>query len=91
MPLFALICTDKPGALDTRKANREAHLAYVRDTGVVTTAGPFLDDAGAMCGSLLVLDLPDRAGVEAWASEDPYAKAGLFSDVRIEQWNKVVG
>ena len=33
--MFALICTDKPGAIETRKANREAHLAYVAGTGVV--------------------------------------------------------
>lgn len=91
MALFAVICTDKPGHLEVRKANREAHLAYLRDTGVVLQAGPFLDAAGAMCGSLLILDVADRAAAQAWAASDPYAKAGLFSDVRIEQWNRVIG
>jgi uncharacterized protein YciI len=90
MPLFALICTDRPGHLDTRKANREAHLAYLRDTGCVAQAGPFLNAAGEMCGSLVVLDLPGRAEAEAWAAGDPYAKAGLFADVRIEEWKKVI-
>ncbi|WP_298566842.1 YciI family protein [uncultured Aliiroseovarius sp.] len=89
--LFALICTDKPGAIETRKANRDAHLAYLKDTGVVMQAGPFLDAEGIMCGSLLILDVPDRQAAKAWADNDPYAKAGLFDDVRIEAWNKVVG
>ncbi|WP_424941432.1 YciI family protein [Aliiroseovarius sp. S253] len=89
--LVAVICTDKPGAIETRKANREAHLAYIKDTGVVAQAGPFLDADGMMCGSLLVLDVDDMADAQAWANGDPYAKAGLFADVRIEQWNRVVG
>lgn len=89
--LFALICDDKPGALETRKANREAHLAYIRDTGVVAQAGPFLDDDGAMIGSLVVLDVADRAAAEAWAAGDPYARAGLFAKVEIRRWNKVIG
>ncbi|GHF02166.1 hypothetical protein GCM10016455_24060 [Aliiroseovarius zhejiangensis] len=88
---FALICTDKPGAIDTRKANREAHLAYIKDTGVVAQAGPFLDADGGMCGSLVILDVVDREAAQAWADDDPYAKAGLFADVRIEEWKKVVG
>ncbi len=89
--LTALICTDKPGAIDIRKANREAHLAYINDTGVVVQAGPFLDADGQMCGSLVILEVADRDAAQAWADGDPYGKAGLFSDVRIEEWKKVVG
>ncbi|HHL21807.1 MAG TPA: YciI family protein [Aliiroseovarius sp.] len=88
--LAAVICTDKKGALETRLANREAHLAYIRDTGVVAQAGPFLNEGGNMCGSLVILDVPDMAAAHTWAEGDPYARAGLFSDVRIEQWKKVV-
>ncbi|MCX7643698.1 MAG: YciI family protein [Rhodobacteraceae bacterium] len=91
MPLFALICTDGPGRLEIRKASREAHLAYIRDSGVVAMAGPFLDAAGAMTGSLVVLEVADRAAAEAWAAGDPYAKAGVFAEVRIEEWKKVIG
>lgn len=89
--LVAIICTDKSGAIETRKANRDAHLAYIKETGVVVQAGPFLDGDGMMCGSLLILDVADMNAAIAWAKNDPYAQAGLFSDVRIEQWNKVVG
>lgn len=91
MPLFAVICTDRPAHLETRKANREAHLAYIRDSGVVAQAGPFLDREGAMSGSLLILEVADRAAAEAWTAGDPYGRAGLFAEVRIEEWQKVVG
>lgn len=89
--LVALICTDKPGAIETRKANRDAHLAYIKESGVIAQAGPFLDADGMMCGSLLILDVANMDAAQAWANGDPYAKAGLFADVRIEQWNRVVG
>ncbi|MBV7410962.1 YciI family protein [Maritimibacter sp. DP1N21-5] len=89
--MYALICTDKPGALDIRKANRDAHLAYIADTGVVFQAGPFLNAEGDMSGSLVILNVEDRDAAQNWAENDPYAKAGLFDKVRIEAWKKVVG
>lgn len=88
---FAVICDDKPGALEVRKANRAAHLDYIAATGVVAQAGPLLDDDGVMRGSLLVLDVPDRGAAEAWAADDPYARAGLFERVEIRAWNRVIG
>ena len=88
---FALITKDKPGHIEVRKANRDAHLAYIAETGVVEMAGPFVDPDGMMSGSLIIMDVADRAAAQAWADNDPYAKAGLFEKVRLEQWNKVVG
>tara|TARA_R110002072_G_scaffold96415_2_gene212134 strand:- start:220 stop:492 length:273 start_codon:yes stop_codon:yes gene_type:complete len=88
---FALITKDKPGHIEVRKANRDAHLAYIAETGVVEMAGPFVDPDGVMSGSLIIMNVADRAAAQAWADNDPYAKAGLFEKVRLEQWNKVVG
>ncbi|MEZ5720916.1 MAG: YciI family protein [Paracoccaceae bacterium] len=88
--MYAIICTDKDGALETRKANRDAHLAYAAATPVVL-AGPFQNEAGDMIGSLLLVDVATRAEAEAWAANDPYAKAGLFQKVRIERFKKVIG
>lgn len=89
--MYALICTDKDGAIEIRKANRDAHLSYIESTGVVYQAGPFLDEDGNMNGSLVILDVQSRDEARAWADGDPYAKAGLFDKVRIEAWKKVVG
>jgi uncharacterized protein YciI len=89
--LYAIICLDKPCALDIRKANREAHLAHIKGSnGAIVQAGPFLDANGDMCGSLLIYD-GDEAGARAWAAADPYAAAGLFESVAIRPWKKVVG
>lgn len=88
--LIALISKDKKDHLETRKANRDAHLAYIKETGVVAQAGPFLDDAGMMCGSLVILDVADMAAAQNWANNDPYAKAGLFETTELIQWNKVI-
>ena len=89
--LVALIAKDKPGALQTRKDNREAHLAYIEETGVVAQAGPLLDDAGEMAGSLVILDVADMDAARAWADGDPYPKAGLFDSVELTAWKKVIG
>jgi uncharacterized protein YciI len=89
--LFALICDDRPDALDLRKATRDAHLAYIRETGKVLQAGPLLDADGRMAGSLVILEVPDRAAAESWAAADPYARAGLFAQVTIRPWMKVIG
>lgn len=88
---FALIAKDKPGSLEIRKANREAHVAYLKSSDAVEMAGPFLDDAGNMCGSLIVLEFDDIADAQAWAANDPYKKADLFDSVEIIAWNKVIG
>ncbi len=87
----ALMAHDKPGALDLRTANRQAHLDYILTTGVVEMAGPLLDAAGQMCGSLIILDVPDMAAARAWAAEDPYARAGLFTSSTLVEWKKVIG
>lgn len=89
--LVTLIAKDKSGALQTRKDNREAHLAYLKGTGVVQQAGPILDDAGEMVGSVIVLEVTDMTAARDWAANDPYAKAGLFSDVQLLHWNRVLG
>ncbi|QIE45394.1 YciI family protein [Pseudohalocynthiibacter aestuariivivens] len=88
--LIALMAKDNTGALQTRIDNRDAHIAYLKDSGVVSQAGPFLDEGGEMIGSLVILDVPDMAAAEQWAENDPYARAGLFSEVRMIAWKKVI-
>ena len=92
MALFVLTCIDKPGALDLRMATREAHLAYVtRHPGVVRLGGPFLDEAGGMAGSMLIIEAQDLAAAKAFLADDPYLKAGLFERTEIRPWRATVG
>jgi uncharacterized protein YciI len=89
--LVALMAYDKDGALELRKANRDAHVTYLKSSDVVQQAGPFLNEAGEMCGSLIILDVTDVAAAQKWAANDPYANAGLFREVTLMPWNKVIG
>lgn len=88
--LYAVICKDKPGHLQTRLDTRAAHLAYIEETGVVKMAGPFLE-GGEMCGSLVILETESLEAANAWAANDPYAAAGLFESVSVIEWKKVIG
>lgn len=90
MPLYAIICRDKPGHLQTRLDTREAHLAHIRDSGIVRMAGPLIED-GQMAGSLVVVEAEDLAGAQAWANADPYRAAGLFAASEVVEWKKVIG
>ncbi|KJS45644.1 MAG: hypothetical protein VR71_01235 [Roseovarius sp. BRH_c41] len=88
--LIALIARDKPAALQTRLDTRDAHVEYLKETGVVSQAGPLLDDAGQMIGSLVILDVADMQAAQDWAAGDPYATAGLFANVELIPWKKVI-
>jgi len=92
MPQFVLICIDKPDALEVRMAAREAHLAYIRERiGQVKLGGPFLNEKGDMAGSMLILEVGDRAEAEAFNRDDPYTKAGLFERVEIRPFRATIG
>jgi uncharacterized protein YciI len=82
--LFSLVCTDRPGALDLRMATRPTHLAFlVTYQDRLVHAGATLDLDGRPCGSILIIDVADRAAAEGFAIADPYAKAGLFESTVI--------
>ena len=89
--LVALNARDKAGALNIRMENRPKHVEYLKASAAVRMAGPLLNDAGDMCGSLIILEVEDMAEAEAWAASDPYALAGLFESVSLDPWNKVIG
>lgn len=90
--LFAVLCTDKPNALQLRMDTRPEHVDFLNDLnakGVLTFAGPFLDDAAKPNGSLVVIKAETIEEARAIAAADPYAKAGLFATVDIKPWNWV--
>ncbi len=89
--LYMFHCTDKAGAAQLRTDNRSDHLAYLEShADRIHAAGPLLSDDGqAMVGSLLIVDCADAAAAQAFADNDPYAKAGLFQSVTIRPWRRV--
>jgi len=92
MALFVLVCIDKPNALALRLATREAHFAWARSLGnTIRLGGPFLDGAGEMAGSLIIIEVEDMAAAEAFSEADPYRRAGLFESVEIRPWRATFG
>lgn len=86
--LFVIHAKDKPGALELRKATRPAHLEFLAAYNT-PVGGPLLDADGQMCGSCLVLDVPNRQAAEEFVAGDPYAIAGLFESVELHEFMKV--
>lgn len=88
---FAITCKDKPGQPDARQNARPAHIDYLASFGKrILIAGPLLGDDDRPNGSLIVIDLEDRAAAEAFCKGDPYNKAGVFESVAVAPWRKSI-
>ena len=89
--LYHILCHDKPGSLQTRLDNREAHLAVVNTLGDrLFAAGPLLNANEKMIGSVLIIDFDSDAAAETFCEQDPYAQAGLFEQVTVTRWRKTL-
>ncbi|WP_417487714.1 YciI family protein [Maricaulis sp.] len=88
--LFLVHTWDKPDAIDIRTANRDAHIAWLKAAGdSVKAAGPWLNEADEMAGSLLIIEAQDRSTLDAWLATDPYQSAGLFVRVDVAPYRWV--
>lgn len=91
--LFAILGHDAPQSLATRKSLRFSHLDYLRvlqQQGRLVLAGPRPKAAATTAveagfhGSLIIAEFANLAAAQAWADEDPYAIAGVFSRVDVQ-------
>ena len=97
--LYAIIAEDVPDSLETRLATRPAHLERLNtllDQGRLILAGPHpaIDtndpgDAG-FSGSLIVAEFNSLEDAEAWAADDPYQHAGVYAQVTVKPFKKVL-
>lgn len=89
---YVVHCLDHDGAVGTRLANYEAHKAYLAAATVKTViSGPLLaDDNETMIGSCFVLEADSLAEVQAFNSNDPFNKVGLWKTVSIRPFLKRV-
>lgn len=96
---FAIITNDRPDTVEQRTAARPAHIARVRllqEEGRLLVAGPCpaidAEDPGpaGFIGSLIIAEFPSRAEAERWAAADPYVEAGVYTDVSIRAFRKVL-
>jgi len=97
--LYAIIATDAPGSLKDRLAVRPAHLArleQLKEQGRLVLAGPHpavdSNDPGeaGFSGSLVVAEFDSLEAAREWAEADPYKAAGVYSDVLVKPFKKVL-
>lgn len=92
---FSVWATDQPGMTAERARVREAHRARLREGGPdglkVVLGGPTTDEAGAMNGSLLVVEARDIAAVRDFIAGDPYVLCGVYDTVEIRPWRWGLG
>ena len=88
---FIIKAYDGEGMLEKRMEVRPRHLEGMKTLGNrVVCAGGLLDDEGKMKGSVLVLDLPDRAALDSYLSNEPYIIEHVWEQVEVEAINVVL-
>jgi uncharacterized protein YciI len=92
--LYIIYQEDRPDGAAIRAAARQEHFAYLdKHQDILVLGGAMLgDDNTTRIGSVLIVNVPDRAAAEAFSENEPFRKAGLFSSVKITrmrrgQWN----
>ncbi len=97
--LYAIFGRDGPDSLERRKAARPAHLARLhalRDAGRLILAGPHpaIDTAepgpAGYSGSLVVAEFASLTDAEAWATADPYLETGVYTEVQVRPFVRVL-
>src|SRR4051812_3429742 len=81
---FVAICRDRADGLETRLANRPAHLEFLKaQSERIKVGGPFLTpDGERMIGSVLILQAGDEVEARAILAEDPYGKVPVLQVYR---------
>jgi uncharacterized protein YciI len=85
---FIIHAVDRPGALETRLSNYDAHKSFLSDKtpyGVKTVmSGPLTSDDGqSPIGSFFLVEATDRVAVENFHRSDPFFAAGIWQLVSI--------
>ena len=97
--LYMIYSTDVENSLEARKSARPAHLARLQeldDQNRLFTAGPLpaidSEDPGeaGFTGSLVVAEFESLDAAQAWADADPYVAAGVYANVVVKPFKKVL-
>ena len=97
--LYAVFSEDVDDSLPLRLKARSAHLSRLRqlqDEGRLVMAGPCpaidSNDPGeaGFTGSLVVAEFSSLAQAQAWADADPYVEAGVYRQVIVKPFKKVL-
>jgi uncharacterized protein YciI len=96
---YAIISQDVENSLEKRLSVRPAHLERLKELqneGRLLIAGPHpaidSEDPGSegFTGSLVVAEFSSLADAQAWADKDPYIDAGVYQQVTVKPFKKVL-
>lgn len=97
--LYAILSEDVEDSLEKRKSARPEHLARIqqlKDNGKLVIAGPHpaIDspDPGpaGYSGSLIIAEFDSLQAAEKWAQSDPFVTAGVYQNVSVKPFKKVL-
>jgi len=97
--LYSIIGKDVEDSLARRMSVRPAHLArlqVLQEQGRLLLAGPFpAVDAvepgtAGFTGSLIVAEFASLLDAQQWADADPYVAAGVYAEVQVKPFKKVL-
>lgn len=96
---YAIISEDVENSLELRLQTRPAHLErlqQLKHEGRLLLAGPHpaidSDNPGkaGFSGSLVVAEFPTLEDAESWAAADPYMLAGVYAQVTVKPFKRVL-
>ena len=96
---YSIVSEDVENSLPLRAEARPAHverLKALQAEGRLLIAGPHpavdSEDPGdaGFSGSLVVVEFPSLEEAQAWADADPYVAAGVYRNVTVKPFKKVL-
>lgn len=96
---YAIIAEDTVNSLEKRLAARPAHVARLQQLQAearLLVAGPHpaIDSedpaAAGFTGSLIIAEFASLQAAQAWAADDPYIAAGVYQQVAVKPFKKVL-
>lgn len=97
--LYSIYARDHENSLTARLQARPAHLERLQqllDQGRLVVAGPLpavdSEDPGpaGYTGSLVIAEFGSLEDAMAWAEQDPYVSAGVYADVEVKPYRKIL-
>lgn len=96
---YMIYSEDVDNSLSLRLSVRDKHLARLKDLQAqdkLLVAGPCpaidSDDPGeaGFTGSLIIAEFDSLIAAQSWADQDPYIAAGVYKNVTVKPYKKVL-